>query len=106
MEAKSSDTIPEDGPYLYEPKWDGFRCLAFRSGDKILLQSKAGQPLGRYFPELVAALAQLKARKFVLDGESSSSSSSEIAFRLTICLCGFIPPNREFANYQLRPQRR
>jgi ATP-dependent DNA ligase len=69
MEAKSSDTIPEDGPYLYEPKWDGFRCLAFRSGDKILLQSKAGQPLGRYFPELVAALGQLKARKFVLDGE-------------------------------------
>ena len=69
MEAKSSDAIPEDGPYLYEPKWDGFRCLAFRSGDKILLQSKAGQPLGRYFPELVAGLGQLKARKFVLDGE-------------------------------------
>jgi ATP-dependent DNA ligase len=69
MEAKSADTIPEDGPYLYEPKWDGFRCLAFRSGDNILLQSKAGQPLGRYFPELVSALGQLKARKLVLDGE-------------------------------------
>src|ERR1700688_782983 len=69
MEAKSADTIPEDGPYLYEPKWDGFRCLAFRSGDEILLQSKAGQPLGRYLPELVAALGQLKARKFVVDGE-------------------------------------
>jgi ATP-dependent DNA ligase len=69
MEAKSADAIPEDGPYLYEPKWDGFRCLAFRSGDKILLQSKAGQPLARYFPELVAALGQLKAHKFVLDGE-------------------------------------
>ena len=69
MEAKSADTIPEDGPYLYEPKWDGFRCLAFRSADNILLQSKAGQPLGRYFPELVSALGQLKARKLVLDGE-------------------------------------
>ncbi len=69
MEAKSADTIPEDGPYLYEPKWDGFRCLAFRSGDNILLQSKAGQPLGRYFPELVSALGQLKALKLVLDGE-------------------------------------
>jgi ATP-dependent DNA ligase len=69
MEAKSAGTIPEDGPYLYEPKWDGFRCLAFRSGDNILLQSKAGQPLGRYFPELVSALGQLKARKLVLDGE-------------------------------------
>src|SRR3954469_25740771 len=55
MEAKSVEAIPR-GEYLYEPKWDGFRCLAFRNGDQLLLQSKAGQPLGRYFPEAVAAL--------------------------------------------------
>ena len=69
MEAKSADRIPAKGAYLFEPKWDGFRCLAFRSRNNILLQSKAGQPLGRYFPELVKALAQLPARQFVLDGE-------------------------------------
>jgi ATP-dependent DNA ligase len=69
MEAKSADKIPEQGEYLFEPKWDGFRCLAFRNGTNILLQSKAGQPLGRYFPELVAALGELRARRFVLDGE-------------------------------------
>jgi ATP-dependent DNA ligase len=69
MEAKSADSIPAKDGYLFEPKWDGFRCLAFRSGDAILLQSKAGQPLGRYFPELVQAFGQLPARQFVLDGE-------------------------------------
>ena len=60
MLAKRVDAIPEHGDWLYEPKWDGFRCLAFRSGEKILLQSKAGQPLGRYFPELVDGLRALK----------------------------------------------
>jgi len=53
----------------YEPKWDGFRCLAFRSGNEVELQSKAGQPLTRYFPEVAAALLEVKAKKFVLDGE-------------------------------------
>jgi ATP-dependent DNA ligase len=69
MEAKLVDEIPTGGNWQYEPKWDGFRCLAFRDGGKFELQSKAGQPLGRYFPEIVAALHELKARKFVLDGE-------------------------------------
>src|SRR5436309_13777236 len=55
MEAKSVKQIPDDAGWLYEPKWDGFRCLAFRKDEKVLLQSKAGQPLGRYFPELVRA---------------------------------------------------
>src|SRR4051794_173467 len=59
MEARAVDKIPEGGGQLFEPKWDGFRCLAFRQGGQVLLQSKAGQPLGRYFPELVAALADL-----------------------------------------------
>jgi len=68
-EAKSVDSLPHESGWLYEPKWDGFRCLAFRQGDEVVLQSKAGQPLGRYFPEIVTALLALPERKFVLDGE-------------------------------------
>jgi len=69
MEAKSVGTIPTGPEWQYEPKWDGFRCIAFREGPSVELQSKAGQTLTRYFPELVAALLKLKAQKFVLDGE-------------------------------------
>src|SRR5690242_3809621 len=69
MEAKSAESIPQGEGWSYEPKWDGFRCLAFRSGGEVLLQSKSGQPLGRYFPELVEALAKLPHRRFVVDGE-------------------------------------
>jgi ATP-dependent DNA ligase len=69
MDALSVDTIPEGENWQYEPKWDGFRCLVFRDGDAIELQSKSGQSLTRYFPELVAATAALKAKRFVLDGE-------------------------------------
>jgi ATP-dependent DNA ligase len=69
MEALSVDTIPEGKDWQYEPKWDGFRCLAFRDGGRVDLQSKSGQPLTRYYPELVAALGGLKAKQFVLDGE-------------------------------------
>ena len=69
MEAKSVDTIPTGPNWQYEPKWDGFRCIAFRDGDKLELRSKSGQPLTRYFPELVEALRALPAKRFVLDGE-------------------------------------
>ena len=69
MEALLVDEIPSGGAWQYEPKWDGFRCLAFRQGERIDLQSKSGQPLGRYFPEVVAALLGLAAKTFVLDGE-------------------------------------
>jgi ATP-dependent DNA ligase len=69
MEAKSVDEIPRGDNWQYEPKWDGFRCLAFRKGNEVILQSKAGQPLARYFPELLAALEKLKPPQFVLDGE-------------------------------------
>ena len=69
MEAKTVDEIPTGEGWQYEPKWDGFRCLAFRDGNDVYLQSKSGQPLARYFPELVDALRGLKAKKFVLDGE-------------------------------------
>jgi len=69
MEALSVDAIPVGAEWQYEPKWDGFRCLAFRDGSRVELQSKSGQPLARYFPELVAALRAVKAKRFVLDGE-------------------------------------
>jgi ATP-dependent DNA ligase len=69
MEAKSVTTIPAGPEWQYEPKWDGFRCIAFREGPTVELQSKAGQMLTRYFPELGAALLKLKAQNFVLDGE-------------------------------------
>lgn len=69
MDALLVSEIPAGTNWEYEPKWDGFRCLAFRDGKNIELQSKSGQSLGRYFPEIVAALLKLKASKFVLDGE-------------------------------------
>jgi ATP-dependent DNA ligase len=69
MEAKSVDAVPEGDEWQYEPKWDGFRCLAFRERSKIELQSKSTQPLSRYFPELIAALGDLKSKTFILDGE-------------------------------------
>jgi ATP-dependent DNA ligase len=69
MEALLVSEIPAGEHWEYEPKWDGFRCLAFRDGETIELQSKSGQPLGRYFPEVIEALLKLKASQFVLDGE-------------------------------------
>ena len=69
MEALLVSEIPSGENWEYEPKWDGFRCLAFRDGDKVELQSKSGQPLERYFPEIVEKLLKLKPSKFLLDGE-------------------------------------
>ena len=69
MEARSVDEIPAGHDWQYEPKWDGFRCLAFRDGEKIFLQSKKGQPLARYFPDVAANVAKLPQQHFVLDGE-------------------------------------
>jgi ATP-dependent DNA ligase len=69
MEARSVVEIPTGDGWQYEPKWDGFRCVAFRDRDKIYLQSKNGQPLARYFPDIVTNLAKLPQQQFVLDGE-------------------------------------
>lgn len=80
MEAKSLDEIPPGPGWQYEPKWDGFRCLAFRRDHQVLLQSKAGQPLDRYFPELVEALRGLPVRRFVLDGEIVIFSGEHLSF--------------------------
>jgi ATP-dependent DNA ligase len=80
MEARSVDEIPVGDDWQYEPKWDGFRCIAFRDRDNIYLQSKAGQPLARYFPDVVEALARLKAQRFVLDGELVIPISGRFSF--------------------------
>ena len=80
MEAKLVDEIPTGARWQYEPKWDGFRCLVFRDGDKVVLQSKAGQPLARYFPELVDAVRALKADRFVLDGEIVIEADGHLSF--------------------------
>jgi ATP-dependent DNA ligase len=57
------------GDLLYEPKWDGFRCIALRDGGEVELRSRNGRPLARYFPEIVAALESIDESRFVLDGE-------------------------------------
>ncbi|MDP9205912.1 MAG: ATP-dependent DNA ligase [Gemmatimonadota bacterium] len=80
MEAVSVATIPEGSGWQYEPKWDGFRCLVFRDGAKIRLQSKAGQPLERYFPELVEQFRSLAPNRFVLDGEIVVPVDGELSF--------------------------
>ena len=69
MEALSVDEVPVGREWQYEPKWDGFRCLVFRDGNSITLQSKAGKPLTRYFPDVVESVRTLQAKNFVLDGE-------------------------------------
>lgn len=69
MEAKLVDSLPDGPGWQFEPKWDGFRCLAFRDGADIEIMSKSGKSLARYFPEVVAMLGDIKAPDFVIDGE-------------------------------------
>src|SRR5262245_34176576 len=80
MEALSVDEVPAGPEWQYEPKWDGFRCLAFRDHDDVHLQSKSGQPLTRYYPELVDALRKLAAKRFGLDGEIVVPSDGAFSF--------------------------
>src|SRR5438552_3268271 len=69
MEARVQSQLPRDEGWQYEPKWDGFRCLAFRDGDEVALYSRNERPLTRYFPELVPALQRIAPSRIVLDGE-------------------------------------
>lgn len=80
MESSLVHTIPTGEGWQYEPKWDGFRCLAFKDETKIELQSKSGQSLARYFPELVSALQGIKSRNFVLDGEIVIAQDGSFSF--------------------------
>jgi ATP-dependent DNA ligase len=69
MEAKLVAALPEGPGWQFEPKWDGFRCIAERNGGDVRLISKSGKPLGRYFPEVVAIVAATTVDRFILDGE-------------------------------------
>lgn len=69
MEARTEGEVPDGPGWQFEPKWDGFRCLAYRDGDAVRLLSKSGQGLERYFPDIVEAIAAVPCRQFVLDGE-------------------------------------
>ena len=69
MEALLAAKLPEGDCWQFEPKWDGFRCLAKCDRDAVTLTSKSGKPLARYFPEVVEILLGLKAKHFLLDGE-------------------------------------
>jgi ATP-dependent DNA ligase len=80
MEARLVDDLPKEPGWEFEPKWDGFRCLAFRFGDKVDLRAKSGKPLARYFPEVVAHLAVLPAKEFVIDGELVIPTGGNLSF--------------------------
>jgi ATP-dependent DNA ligase len=80
MEAKLVDELPIGPGWRYEPKWDGFRCLAFRAGDRVDLKAKSGKPLGRFFPDMVEALKALPVRRFVVDGELTIAVGGELSF--------------------------
>jgi ATP-dependent DNA ligase len=69
MEALLAAELPEGDGWQYEPKWDGFRCIARRDGDAVEMISRSGKPLGRYFPEVIEMIGRIKEKKFVLDGE-------------------------------------
>lgn len=80
MEALPAADLPVGPDWQYEPKWDGFRCLAFRDQSRVDLMSKAAKPLSRYFPELAANLSALAAKKFVLDGEIVIPQDGQLSF--------------------------
>ena len=69
MEALLVEQLPDEPGWQYEPKWDGFRCIAVRDGDRTEMWSKSGKPLGRYFPEVLTMLEQLAGSDAILDGE-------------------------------------
>jgi ATP-dependent DNA ligase len=80
MEALLADRLPEGAGWQFEPKWDGFRCIAVRDGKEVALWSKSGKPLGRYFPDIVKLAMRLKAKRFVLDGELVIVSGGLMSF--------------------------
>jgi ATP-dependent DNA ligase len=80
MEAKLVDALPEGAGWQFEPKWDGFRCLAFRHDETVELRAKSGKSLSRFFPEVVEALAALPVKRFVVDGELAIPLDDSLSF--------------------------
>ena len=69
MEARQEAELPKGAGWQFEPKWDGFRCLARRDGDKMELLGRSGKSLARFFPDVVAGLRALRPQRFFIDGE-------------------------------------
>jgi ATP-dependent DNA ligase len=80
MEAKQVDELPNDSGWQFEPKWDGFRCLAVKTRGEVELYAKSGKPLGRYFPETVEMVENLPGEDFVLDGELAIPVGDTLSF--------------------------
>jgi ATP-dependent DNA ligase len=80
MEGLVKDELPRGDNWVYEPKWDGFRCLAFRDGEEIELMSRSQKPLARYFPDVVNAMRALNAQRFVIDGEIVIPHEDRLSF--------------------------
>jgi ATP-dependent DNA ligase len=80
MEARSVDSLPRGIEWQYEPKWDGFRCLLIRTGDRLRMQSKSGRDLVRYFPEVASAAMSLADTQFTLDGELVIPAGNQFSF--------------------------
>jgi ATP-dependent DNA ligase len=80
MEAKSVEELPSGPGWQFEPKWDGFRCLAVKAGSQAAIYAKSGKPLTRYFPEVVEALRALPQASFVVDGELAIPDEGKLAF--------------------------
>jgi ATP-dependent DNA ligase len=80
MLAKAADALPLGEGWLYEPKWDGFRCVVFRDGDEVVLDSRNERPLTRYFPELIAPLQACLPERCVVDAELAVPGPSGLDF--------------------------
>jgi len=80
IEAKLVDALPREAGWQFEPKWDGFRCVAFKADDEVALQAKAGKPLTRYFPEIVEAVRGAPFPRLVIDGELAIPEGDSISF--------------------------
>jgi ATP-dependent DNA ligase len=80
MEARLVAALPREPGWQFEPKWDGFRCLAFKAGHSVVLQAKSGKPLTRYFPEVVAAVRRGLFQRLVIDGELAIPVGESISF--------------------------
>ncbi len=80
MLAKAAKQLPDGDHWLYEPKWDGFRCIVFRDGDEVELGSRNERPLTRYFPELLGPLRECLPHKAVVDGEIVIATDKGLAF--------------------------
>src|SRR5262245_55976099 len=80
MLAKLADELPPEGDFLYEPKWDGFRAIVFKSGASLFIQSRDLRPLYRYFPDLHDVLLDRLRKDCVIDGEIVIATSNGLDF--------------------------